>query len=143
MNKTFFPSSNYSQRKWYLISVDQRPLGRLATEIATILKGKHKVEYHPSVDIGDYVIITNVQKIHLTGLKNKQKIYFSHSGRPGGVTKETIQSLRERLPERIIEKAVKGMLPKNRLGRTMFKRLKVYKSSSHPHMAQKPELINL
>ena len=143
MNDTFIPSVNYTQKKWYLIEVDEKPLGRLATEIASILKGKHKIDYHPSIDIGDYVIVTNAKEVRLTGLKNKSKIYFSHSGRPGGVTKENLQSLRERIPERIIEKAVKGMLPKGPLGRRMFKRLKVYKGLTHPHIAQKPELLSL
>lgn len=143
MNDTFIPSVNYTQKKWYLIEVDEKPLGRLATEIASILKGKHKIDYHPSIDIGDYVIVTNAKEVRLTGLKNKSKIYFSHSGRPGGVTKENLQSLRERIPERIIEKAVKGMLPKGPLGRVMFKRLKVYSGLNHPHIAQKPELLSL
>lgn len=143
MNETFIPSSSSYQRKWYLIEVNQKPLGRLASEIASILKGKQKIDYHPSIDIGDYVIVTNAEKICLTGLKEQLKIYFSHSGRPGGATKETLESLRKRLPERIIEKSVKGMLPKNRLGRTMFKRLKVYAGPIHPHKAQNPELLNL
>ena len=101
------------------------------------------MDYHPSVDMGDYVIVINAEQVRLTGLKNKSKIYFSHSGRPGGVTKENLQSLRERIPERIIEKAVKGMLPKGPLGRVMFKRLKVYSGLNHPHIAQKPELLSL
>ena len=143
MNDTFVPSFNYTQKKWYLIKVGEKPLGRLSTEIASILKGKHKIDYHPSVDMGDYVIVTNAKNIRLTGQKNKSKIYFSHSGRPGGSRRETLQSLKERLPERIIEKAVKGMLPKGPLGRTMFKRLKVYSGLDHPHSAQNPELLNL
>jgi len=143
MNNTYIPSSNYREKKWYLIEVDKKPLGRIATEIASLLMGKQKVDYHPSVDIGDYVIVTNAQSITVTGLKDKSKIYFSHSGRPGGSKVETLNSLRNRLPERIIEKAVKGMLPKGALGRSMFKRLKVYKSSNHPHKAQNPKLLNL
>lgn len=143
MNNTFIPSSNYSEKKWYLVEVDQKPLGRLATEIASLLIGKHKTEYHPSVDIGDYVIVTNAENVRLTGLKDKFKVYFSHSGRPGSAKREKLESLRERLPNRILEKAVKGMLPKGALGRKMFKRLKVYKGSVHPHAAQNPELINL
>ncbi len=143
MNKTFIPSSSLNSRKWYLVEIDQKPLGRIASEIASLLKGKHKIDYHPSIDMGDYVIVTNAEKIYLTGLKDKLKIYFSHSGRPGGATIETIESLRQRLPERIIEKSVRGMLPKGTLGRTMFKRLKVYSGSAHPHNAQDPELINL
>lgn len=143
MNNTFIPSLNYNEKKWYLVEVSDKSLGRLATEIACLLIGKHKVEYHPTVDIGDYVIVTNAENVRLTGLKEKSKVYFSHSGRPGNAKYENITSLRERLPERIMEKAVKGMLPKGALGRTMFKRLKVYKGSTHPHSAQSPELINL
>jgi large subunit ribosomal protein L13 len=143
MNNTFIPSSNYLEKKWYLIEVDKKPLGRIATEIAYHLMGKHKMDYHPSLDIGDYVIVTNAENIKVTGLKEKSKTYFSHSGRPGGATIETLNSLRNRLPERLIEKAVKGMLPKGALGRSMFKRLKVYKGSNHPHKAQNPELLNL
>lgn len=143
MNNTFIPSSNYTEKKWYLIEVGQKPLGRIATEIATLLMGKHKIDYHPAVDMGDYVIVINSENIVLTGLKNKFKVYFSHSGRPGGTRIETIESLRDRIPERIIEKAVKGMLPKGSLGRTMLKRLKVYKGFEHPHTAQNPELLNL
>jgi large subunit ribosomal protein L13 len=143
MNNTFIPSSNYLEKKWYLIEVDKKPLGRIATEIAYHLIGKHKMDYHPSLDIGDYVIVTNAENIKVTGLKEKSKTYFSHSGRPGGATIETLNSLRNRLPERLIEKAVKGMLPKGALGRSMFKRLKVYKGSNHPHKAQNPELLNL
>jgi len=143
MNDTFIPSYNYSKKKWYWVEVDQKSLGRLSTEIASILIGKHKIDYHPSVDMGDYVIVTNAEKIRLTGSKNKSKVYFSHSGRPGGSKRETIESLRERIPERIIEKAVKGMLPKGALGRTMYTRLKVYRGSEHPHKAQNPELVIL
>jgi large subunit ribosomal protein L13 len=118
-------------------------LGRIATEIAYRLMGKHKIDYHPSVDIGDYVIVINAENVIVTGLKEKSKIYFSHSGRPGGGKIETLESLRDRLSERILEKAVKGMLPKGALGRSMFKRLKVYKGLNHPYRAQNPELLNL
>jgi large subunit ribosomal protein L13 len=143
MNNTFISSSNSHEKKWYLIEVDKKPLGRIATEIAYHLMGKHKIDYYPSLDIGDYVIVTNAENIRVTGLKEKSKIYFYHSGRPGGATIETLNSLRDRLPERLIEKAVKGMLPKGALGRSMFKRLKVYKGLNHPHKAQNPELLNL
>lgn len=142
MNKTFIPSLGYNQKNWYLIEVNEKPLGRLSSEIASILKGKHKIDYHPSFDMGDYVIVINAKKIHLTGLKEKSKVYFSHSGQPGRSKSENIESLRKRLPERIIEKSVKGMLPKGALGRTMFKRLKVFSGSVHPHKAQNPELFN-
>tara|TARA_B110000967_G_scaffold209731_1_gene267348 strand:- start:4173 stop:4604 length:432 start_codon:yes stop_codon:yes gene_type:complete len=143
MNKTYIPSSNYTEKKWYLIDGDNKTLGRVATEIATILIGKHKVDYHPAVDNGDYVIVTNAKNIQLTGKKEDEKIYFSHSGRPGGSKKETVKALRARLPERIIEKAVRGMLPKGPLGRVMFTRLKVFSDSTHVHVAQNPQLFNL
>jgi large subunit ribosomal protein L13 len=143
MNNTFIESSNYSEKKWYLIEVKKKPLGRIATEIAYRLMGKHKINYHPSVDIGDYVIVINAKNVAVTGLKEKSKVYFSHSGRPGGKKIETLESLRDRLSERILEKAVKGMLPKGALGRSMFKRLKVYKGLNHPYRAQNPELLNL
>jgi large subunit ribosomal protein L13 len=142
MNNTYISYSSCHQKKWYLIEVDKKPLGRIATEIASHLIGKHKIDYHPSIDLGDYVIVTNAENISVTGLKEKSKSYFSHSGRPGGSTIETLKSLKYRLPERILEKAVKGMLPKGALGRSMFKRLKVYKGSNHPHKAQNPELVN-
>jgi large subunit ribosomal protein L13 len=142
MNNTYLSYSNCRQKKWYLIEVNQKPLGRVATQIAYYLIGKHKIDYHPSLDLGDYVIVTNVENIRVTGLKEKSKTYFSHSGRPGGATIETLKSLRNRLPERILEKAVKGMLPKGPLGRSMFKRLKIYKGFNHPHKAQNPELLN-
>ena len=143
MNNTFIQSSTYSEKKWYLLEVKNPPLGRIATEIAYRLMGKHKIDYHPSVDIGDYVIVINAEKVVVTGLKEKSKVYFSHSGRPGGKKIETLESLRDRLSERILEKAVKGMLPKGALGRSMFKRLKVYKDLNHPYKAQNPELLNL
>lgn len=142
MNKTFIPSFGSNQRKWFLIEADEKPLGRLSSEIASILKGKHKIDYHPSFDMGDYVIVINAEKVRLTGLKEKSKVYFSHSGRPGGSVNENIESLRKRLPERIIEKSVKGMLPKGALGRTIFKRLKVFSGLVHSHKAQNPELFN-
>lgn len=143
MNKTFLSSSNHNEKKWYLVDMSNRILGRTITEIATILIGKHKINYHPSFDIGDYVIIINAEDVILTGSKTEDKLYFSHSGRPGGSRIETFKELNQRIPERIIEKAVKGMLPKGRLGRTMFKRLKVYNGGQHPHIAQNPELLNL
>ena len=143
MNNTFIQSSNYNEKKWYLLEVKKKPLGRIATEIAYRLMGKHKIDYHPSVDRGDYVIVINAENVVVTGLKEKSKVYFSHSGRPGGGKSETLESLRNRLSERILEKAVKGMLPKGALGRSMFKRLKVYKGLNHPYKAQNPELLNL
>jgi large subunit ribosomal protein L13 len=142
MNTTFIPSSTYLKKKWYLIDANEKTLGRLSTEVANILQGKNKVNYYPSIDLGDYVIIINAEKINVTGKKNEQKLYRRHSGRPGGMKIETFKMLQKRIPERIIEKAVKGMLPKGVLGRKMYTRLKVIQGPQHTHTAQKPELIN-
>ena len=142
MNTTFIPSSTYLKKKWYLIDANEKTLGRLSTEVANILQGKNKVNFYPSVDMGDYVIITNAEKIRVTGNKEEQKLYRRHSGRPGGMKIETLKAVRTRIPERILEKAVKGMLPKGPLGRKMYTRLKVVQGSKHKYIAQKPELIN-
>jgi len=142
MNNTFIPSSSFIQKKWYVIDATDKTLGRLSTEVATILQGKNKVNFYPSVDMGDYVIITNAKNIRLTGNKEEQKLYYRHSGRPGGMKIETLKAVRERIPTRIIEKSVKGMLPKGPLGRKMFTRLRVFESNQHIHTAQNPELIN-
>jgi large subunit ribosomal protein L13 len=143
MNKTFIPSSDYTQKKWYQIDATDKTLGRLSTEVANILQGKNKVNYYPSVDMGDYVIIINAEKISVTGNKEEQKLYRRHSGRPGGMKIETFKALKQRIPERILEKSIKGMLPKGPLGRKMFTRLKVVQGSTHSHIAQKPELVNI
>lgn len=144
MKKTILPLETSTEiKQWYEIDATGKHLGRLATEVSTILCGKNKAFYTPSRNIGDYVIITNAEKIIVTGNKQTQKLYFRHSGRPGGKTIETFQELQNRIPERIIEKAVKGMLPKNRLGRQLFRKLKVYKGSVHPHISQNPKKIQL
>ncbi|MDJ0537054.1 MAG: 50S ribosomal protein L13, partial [Xenococcaceae cyanobacterium MO_207.B15] len=121
----------------------QQRLGRLATEIAMILRGKNKPTYTPHMDTGDFVIVVNAEKVVVTGRKGQQKLYRRHSGRPGGMKTETFDQLQARIPERIIEKAVKGMLPKNALGRKLFTKLKVYKGSEHPHQAQQPEPLTI
>jgi large subunit ribosomal protein L13 len=143
MNKTVIPSNTYLEKKWHLIDANEKTLGRLASEIAKILMGKHKVDFHPAVDNGDYVVVINAKNILLSGNKETKKTYFSHSGRPGGSTIETVQSLRNRIPERILEKAVKGMLPKTTLGRTMFTRLRVFSDGTHSHGAQNPQIFNI
>jgi|TARA_B110000444_G_scaffold20046_1_gene16687 large subunit ribosomal protein L13 len=143
MNNTFIPSSDYTQKKWYLVDATDKTLGRLSTEVANILQGKNKVNFYPSVDMGDYVIIINAEKIQVSGNKETQKLYRRHSGRPGGMKIETFKALKNRIPERILEKSVKGMLPKGPLGRKMFTRLKVVQGNTHNHTAQKPEIINL
>lgn len=143
MKDTFVPSKLGLKQQWYIIDAKDKCLGRLATEVSNLLRGKNKTIFTPSQDIGDYIIIINANKINVSGKKRLQKIYFRHSGRPGGKTIESFEELQLRLPERIIEKAVKGMLPKNRLGRKLFTKLKVYKGEDHPHMSQKPKIIEL
>lgn len=141
MNKTYVPPQDSIEQNWYLVDAANQRLGRLATEIARILRGKNKPTYTPYMDTGDFVIVVNAEKIQVTGRKRDQKLYRRHSGRPGGMKVETFAKLQARIPERIIEQAVRGMLPKNSLGRQLFTKLKVYKGSEHPHAAQKPQTI--
>ena len=141
--KTYSVKANEIKREWYLINAEGKTLGRLASEIAKILKGKHKPIYSPHLDCGDYVIVINAEKIRVTGRKLDQKIYYRHSGYPGGLKSITLREQLARHPERVIKAAVKGMLPKNRLGRKMLKKLKVYAGDSHPHQAQKPKVLEL
>ncbi len=143
MNKTSIPSIDSISRQWYLVDAENQTLGRLATEVASILRGKNKPTFTPHLDTGDFVVVVNAEKIRVTGNKSDQKLYRRHSGRPGGMKVETFKSLQERLPERIVEKAVKGMLPHNSLGRQLFRKLKVYKGSDHPHSAQQPQTLKL
>ncbi len=143
MSKTPLPTKDTLEQKWYVIDAEQQRLGRLATEIAMILRGKNKPTYTPHMDTGDFVIVVNAEKVVVTGRKGQQKLYRRHSGRPGGMKTETFDQLQARIPERIIEKAVKGMLPKNALGRKLFTKLKVYKGSEHPHLAQQPEPLTI
>ncbi len=131
------------QRGWYVVDAQGQTLGRLATQVATVLRGKHKPIYTPHVDCGDYVIIVNADKIHVTGQKMTQKTYYRHSGYPGGLKKVTLRDQLQKFPERVIEQAVRGMLPKNRLGRQMFRKLKVYAGPNHPHEAQQPKTLDL
>jgi large subunit ribosomal protein L13 len=131
------------QREWFVVDAQGQTLGRLASRVATILRGKHRPEYTPHVDCGDYVIIVNAEKIHTTGRKTTQKKYYRHSGYPGGIKEITLRDQLQKFPERVLEYAVKGMLPKNRLGRRMFKKLKVYAGPNHPHQAQQPKPIEL
>lgn len=126
-------------RRWFIVDAEGQVLGRMASRIATVLRGKHRPEYTPHVDTGEYVIVINCDKVKLTGTKDLDKIYQSYSGYPGGLKELTANQVRERKPERIIEQAVKGMLPKNKLGNAMFNKLWVYKGPDHPHAAQKPE----
>jgi len=139
INKTYSPKPGDIERAWFVVDATDLPLGRLASEIATRLRGKHKPTYAPHMDGGDFIIVVNAEKVAVTSDKSQSKIYYRHSGYPGGIKAETFDSLRERRPEAIIERAVTGMLPKTRLGRQMGRKLKVYAGPDHPHAAQKPE----
>ncbi|MEM6837729.1 MAG: 50S ribosomal protein L13 [Cyanobacteria bacterium P01_C01_bin.120] len=141
MTKTYIPPTDSLDQKWYVVDAADQRLGRLATEIATVLRGKNKPTFTPNMDTGDFVIVVNAEKVVVTGNKSSQKLYRRHSGRPGGMKVETFDQLQARIPERIIEKAVKGMLPKNALGRKLFTKLKVYAGPDHPHAAQQPEAM--
>ncbi len=131
------------ERKWYVIDATDIPLGRLASKTAHILRGKHKTTYTPNIDCGDYVIIINAEKAKLTGNKLDKKIYYNHSQYPGGLRERTARVMQEKYPVEMVERAVKGMLPKGRLGRAMYKKLFVYKGSEHKHSAQKPEVMEV
>ncbi|SDS70997.1 LSU ribosomal protein L13P [Halopseudomonas litoralis] len=141
--KTFSAKPETVKRDWYVVDATGLTLGRLATEVASRLRGKHKPEYTPHVDTGDYIVIVNAEKIHVTGNKAQDKIYYSHSGFPGGIKSINFEKLNLRAPERIIEMAVKGMLPKNPLGRAMYRKMKVYKGAAHPHAAQQPQDLKI
>ncbi|NEQ95570.1 MAG: 50S ribosomal protein L13 [Cyanothece sp. SIO2G6] len=143
MFKTPIPKHDAIEQHWYVVDAENQRLGRLATQVAMILRGKNKAIYSPHMDTGDFVIVVNAEKVDVTGRKRSQKLYRRHSGRPGGMKMETFDQLQKRIPERIIEKAVKGMLPKNALGRQLFTKLKVYAGPDHPHQAQKPEKIEV
>ncbi len=139
MKKTYVTKPEDIERNWYVVDASGQTLGRLASEVAQIIRGKHKPIYSPSTDVGDYVIVVNAEKIHVTGRKEEQKMYRRHSGYPGGMKEMTLGRMLEEHPTRVIEHAVKGMLPKTKLGRKMIKKLKVYAGSEHPHQAQRPE----
>ena len=141
--KTYIAKKGEVERKWYLIDAKDKTLGRLASKIAVILMGKHKPQYTPHVDCGDFVVVINADKVKLTGAKWEKKIYYWHSGYLGGLKSRTAKEMLERKPEFLIYHAVKGMLPKNNLARRMIKKLKVYAGENHPHQAQKPEPIEI
>ena len=143
MNKTYLPPVDTIEQDWYVVDAADLPLGRLATDIARILRGKHKPTFTPHLDTGDFVIVVNAEKVMVTGRKADQKLYRRHSGRPGGMKVETFRQLQARIPERIIETAVRGMLPKNSLGRKLFTKLKVYTGATHPHQAQQPQTLTI
>ena len=143
MRKTYVTKKEEVQREWRVVDATGQTLGRLATQVARVLRGKHKPIYSPSVDAGDYVIVVNAERIHVTGRKLDQKIYYRHSGYPGGLKEITLRNLLKKRPTQVIEHAVRGMLPKNRLGRRMFRKLKVYTGPDHPHAAQQPKPLEL
>jgi large subunit ribosomal protein L13 len=141
--KTYTPKAGDIQRSWWLVDASGKPLGRLATEVARVLRGKHKPMYTPHLDTGDNVVVINAAKVILTGRKAEQKTYFRHSGYMGGEKHIPFKRMLEKHPERVIERAVKGMLPKNTLGRQMRKKLRVYAGSEHPHQGQRPEPLEI
>lgn len=137
--RTWSPKASEIQREWYVVDADGQILGRLATQIATLLRGKHKPTFAPHVDNGDFVVVVNVEKIQVTGKKPEQKMYYNYSGYPGGLKETSYRILHQRHPDRILRLAVKGMLPKNRLGRQLLKKLHLYTGPRHPHVAQQPK----
>lgn len=141
--KTFVTKPQEIEREWFVVDAADQTLGRLATQIATILRGKHKPIFAPNLDAGDYVIVVNAERIHVTGKKLDDKYYYRHSEYPGGLTATSLRRQLEKHPDRVITAAVRGMLPKNRLGRKMVKKLKVYAGPDHPHAAQQPKLLEL
>ena len=143
MNKTYLPTKDTLEQQWYVVDAANQRLGRLASEIAAVLRGKNKPTYTPHMDAGDFVIVVNAEKVMVTGKKRSQKVYWRTSQRPGGMKTESFAQLQARLPERIIEQAVRGMLPKNSLGRSLFTKLKVYAGPDHPHAAQKPQALKI
>ncbi len=142
-NKTYSPKASELESKWWVVDATDLPLGRLASEVAQLIRGKHKPTFAPHMDGGDHVIVVNAAKVKVTSAKSRRKIYYRHSGFPGGLKEETFEALQARRPEAVIERAVKGMLPKNRLGRKMARKLKVYAGPDHPHVAQQPEPLEL
>ena len=141
--KTYSAKPGEVNRDWYVVDAEDKTLGRLASEIAHRLRGKHKAEYTPHVDTGDYIVVINAEKVKVTGAKATDKIYHHHTGYPGGLKSVSFEKLIEKAPERVIQGAVKGMLPRNPLGRAMFRKLKVYAGSEHPHQAQQPQTLNI
>ena len=141
--KTFSAKAHEVQRDWYVVDASEKTLGRLASEIAHRLRGKHKPEYTPHVDTGDYIVVINADKVRVTGAKATDKMYHHHTGYPGGLKSLSFEKLIDKAPERVLQRAVKGMLPRNPLGRAMFKKLKVYAGTDHPHTAQQPQPLNI
>jgi len=141
--KTFSAKAGEVNHDWFVVDAADKTLGRLASQIAHHLRGKHKPEFTPHVDTGDYIVVINAEKIRVTGAKAKDKLYHHHTGYPGGIKAISFEKLIDKAPERVIQGAVKGMLPRNSLGRAMFKKLKVYAGTEHPHAAQQPQVLNV
>jgi large subunit ribosomal protein L13 len=141
--KTYTAKAGQVEQGWYVVDAQGKVLGKLATQIATRLRGKHKPEYTPHVDTGDYVIVVNAAKVRVTGRKTENKVYYRHSGYPGGIKETNFAKLRANRPERVLQHAVKGMLPKGPLGYAMLKKLKVYAGATHPHSAQQPKTLEI
>ena len=141
--RTFSAKAHEVKRDWFVVDATDRVLGRVASEIARRLRGKHKPEFTPHVDTGDYIVVVNVEKLRVTGNKAEDKIYYRHSGYPGGIYETNFTKLQQRFPARVLEKAVKGMLPKGPLGYAMIKKLKVYAGAAHPHVAQQPQALEI
>jgi large subunit ribosomal protein L13 len=141
--KTYNAKPETVERDWYIIDATNKTLGRLATEVARRLRGKHKPEYTPHVDTGDYIVVINAEKLRVTGKKEREKIYYHHSNYPGGIKATAFRDMVNRAPTRMLELAVKGMLPKNPLGRDMFRKLKAYAGNEHPHAAQQPKVLEI
>ena len=141
--KTFVAKPTTVERDWFVVDATDKTLGRLATEIARRLRGKHKPEYTPHVDTGDYIVVINAEKVVVTGNKSKDKMYYAHTGYPGGLKEVNFEKLQAKKPEMIIEKAVKGMLPKGPLGRAMFRKMKVFAGAEHTHAAQQPQVLDI
>lgn len=140
---TYFYKQSEIEQKWYLVDAEGQTLGRIATQVARVLRGKHKPIFTPNVDTGDFVVVVNAEKVKVTGKRTDMKEYFHYTGYPGGAVFESLKDLMKKNPQRVIEHAVKGMLPHNRLGRRILKKLKVYSGAEHPHAAQKPETLKL
>ncbi len=141
--KTFSARAEDVNHDWFVVDANDKTLGRLASEIARRLRGKHKAEYTPHVDTGDYIVVINAEKVRVTGAKTTDKIYHHHTGYPGGLKSISFEKLIDKAPERVLQSAVRGMLPRNPLGRAMFKKLKVYAGGEHPHTAQQPQVLNV
>ncbi|MEI2617101.1 MAG: 50S ribosomal protein L13 [Thermomicrobiales bacterium] len=141
--KTYTPRESEIERRWYIVDAEGQTLGRLSTQIATVLRGKHKPTYTPNMDVGDYVIVVNAEKVRVTGGKEEKKTYYRHSGYPGGLRQTAYKDMMSKHPERVVEKAVKGMVPRTSLGAQMLRKLKVYAGPNHPHAAQQPMTLEV